>query len=742
MRLQRSLCQAHPSRHFNWARLAAGAWVMLVVVMFGPAAAWAQPDVGTASPITEAWSRLESEELGLAERTAAATQLLEMRDREATGALSLALTSRQSRVGWRAVIQSVATYPDDPPKELASPLIGLLGQVDKTLVEDLAAALGRFDDSDVIKELTKIAKDDDAPEAKRCGAVLTLGHDRTTDTAKTLMELTDPSEPELVQQAAFKALGVLTALDHYDGDRQAWETWWDDNKGLWAKEWTQHLLENFERREARRSARDHQIEDKLLESQRALYKANSPADKPAVLVYMLRDPLTPIRRLGIELAHQRLLDDLPFEEPLRTALRGRLSDQAPDIRKDAAVILYKLADAQAAELVANKLGEEREQVSSVISAYLTLIARLPQPVAIDPSVDFLNDEALRAPAAAALAAAFDAGLMKKSQLNRAAKLVRKYLDDELPPSPQVITLTGKIGNKSDWERIAEWVDSPNDAVKRAAAQAWADSDRPLNHLADRVTDPEIQPILIAAAARRGDGPYTLRILTTNRPQRESSAAAWRKALVAMASRVSSDSVMETVRALAAQDDPPQLRLDILTSALNREQADTLSTRGRLELLLSRGELLVEAGDPSGALTDLMTVSASESDLNEAQRDRLGRGQIRASLMIGQIDEAFSVARKILGPAPGRGISPTDDRIIDEFLQTAERLREKDQKDAVARIATGLRALLEPAIKPEVGGQLRVLEAWVKGSQAPAPTLTNADEPEGDVPETGEETATE
>jgi len=704
--------------------------VALLVCVLLPAGSFAQPTA--SSPITEAWSRLTSDSLGLAERSAAATELLEMRDDEATGALSLALTTKQSRVGWRAVIQAVSTFPDDPPRQLAQPLIGLLGHVDEGLALDLAAALGRYDQSEVIKQLGKIAQDRNEPIARRCGAVLALGHNRTTQTAGLLMALTDPGQPEQVQQSAFKALGILTALDHYDADRQAWESWWAKNKGLWAKEWTQHLLKNFERREARRRALDHQLEDKLLESQRALYQANSPEGRPDVLVYMLRDPLVPIRQLGMDLTRQRLLDDLTFDEPLREALRGRLTDPVPSIRAEAAEHLRDLSDTKAAELIAARLGEEREQVASVLSAYLRMMARLPQALAVDPSIDLLNDQALRADAAAALAAAFDAGLMKKSQVNRAAKLVRKYVQDGRPPAPQVITLMGKVGNKDDWKRIAQWVDDSDTTVKQAAAQAWADSDHPLNLLADRVDDPVIQPILIAAATRRGDQAYTLSILTTNRPQR--GVEAWRRALVALSSRVPADSVLATARHLAELGEPPQLRLEVLSAAIDRPAETALKPAERLELLLARGEARLGAGDPGASLADFQAVAASESDLSATQKDRLGRGLIRAYLLVGQTDQAFDLAAKLLGPKD-RGVSPTDDRIVEQFIQTARRFRRENRKDEVAKICRELRNLLKPAIKPEVGQQLALLEAWVNGSINTTPPLTAAQEPGTDTTDT-------
>ena len=703
-------------------RRSAGPLVLTALILFTLTAlpvpqVCAQFTPPTSSPVTDAWTRLTSESLGLAERAAAATELLKMDSDEANSAIALALSTQQSRIGWRAVIQAVATFPDDPPKDLAQPLISLLGQTDDSLTDDLAAALGRFDQSDVIRQLSHIADSSSEPIPRRCGAILALGYDRTKNTAGVLMKLTDPSQPEPVQLAAFKALGNLTALDQYDADRQAWDNWWHDNKGLWDKEWTEHILENFERRESRRRARDHQIEDELLKSQRALYQANSPQGRPGVLIYMLDRPLLPIRQLGMDLSRQRLLDDLPFDEPLREALRARLTDDTPSIRADAALLLRDLSDQPAAELIAHRLGQEKEQTPSVLSAYLQAMAKLPQAEAVDPAVEFLNDEALRPDAAAALAAAFDAKLMSRSQINRAAKLARRYVVDGRPPEPQVITLMGKVGNRDDWKDIANWVDDADTAVKLAAANAWAESDRPLDLLADRIQDPVIEPILIAAATRRGSSTHTYSILTANRPDR--NAEPWRQALIAMSARVPAAAVLKTARQLADLGENAQLRLDILTASLLRPDADALSQADRIELTLTRGETSLFADDPASALSDFQAVTAQASELDDAQADRLGRGAIRAHLLVGQIDQAFDLARKLLDTEQ-RGIDPTDDRIVNQFIQTAQRFLRENRKAEVLQITSQLRDLLQPAISPEIGAQIDKLEDRAQSANASPP----------------------
>src|SRR5699024_1342539 len=106
------------------------------------------------------------------------------------------------------------------------------------------------------------------------------------------------------------------------------------------------------------------------------------------------------------------------------------------------------------------------------------------------------------------------------------------------------SLLARVGDDQDWQRIADWLDSPDAALKRAAATAWAASGRSLQVLADRAVDPIIEPIVIAAALRTGDDPWTLRSLVQHRPEQPQAAEAWEEALVAMSERVAPSVVYE------------------------------------------------------------------------------------------------------------------------------------------------------------------------------------------------------
>ena len=69
-----------------------------------------------------------------------------------------------------------------------------------------------------------------------------------------------------------------------------------------------------------------------------------------------------------------------------TRLEENLRYRTPEVLDRTFRAVRGLGDA--AQLIAARLGEEQEQVSSVLSAYLRVMARLPQPEAIDPAAEF------------------------------------------------------------------------------------------------------------------------------------------------------------------------------------------------------------------------------------------------------------------------------------------------------------------------------------------------------------------
>lgn len=712
------------------------AWATIAVLaglLIGPATLSAQSTVKTSDvPATaaEANLRLVDQSLPLSERRAAAMSLLNLDNRESRRVLASALNEGVNPTAWRAVAEAVAIHPYEPPDDLWEPMANLVLKAEGPIQAALAEALGRYDKEELIQKLFRVAGDQNAAIPMRRGAIAALGHQRTQKVTEFLINLTQINQPDAVQEAAFLALATLTGLDDYGHDRAAWLDWWGSARRWSHERWQERLLANLARRDVERRSQQQAIVDRLIESQRALYRTTASEDRPAVLAYMLGDALPAIRQLGVELSLQRLVDDRAFDEPLRQALRGRISDPEPDIRRRATLLLRDLADAPAADRVADRLARNEEQVVSVLRAYLLMMSRLPRPQAVEAQMQLLEEPTLIGEAAGALAASADAGLLDRKQAGNIVKRLRKLLETRPTPPAQVATLLGKVGDEEDWARIAQWIDSPDPSLKRAAAAAWAESSRSLQILADRMSDPIIEPIVIAAAIRQGDDPWTLRALAQHRPTQPQSAEAWEQALVAMARRVQPPVALETVQRLEVQGQSMGLLDRMLSAALSGGDgtaADAEAPGDLAPLRLKRAEIRLAAGNPAAALEDYNVVYRNQQNaapprrLSPEARARMNRGRVQAYLQVGQPDEAFSVARELIPADQGAHVS-TDDPIVDQFVEAARHYAQAGQGRQARQVIERLRGLLGPMVKPEVAQRIALVEAEIN-SRAPGETAT-------------------
>lgn len=678
--------------------------------------------------VAEAFLRLVDQDLTSVERRAAAMSLLNVNNRDSLRALQSILHEGVSPAAWRAVAEAVSIHPLEPPKELWQPMLALLLKADAATQPYLAEALGRYNHEDLIEKLTLIANDGKSNTGARRGAILALGHQRTAQNARTLVVLSDINQPDAVQDAAFQGLAILTGLDEYGRERAMWLDWWDTARKWDREKFQSRVMANLARRDVSRRGERIAIEERLLDSQRALYRTTNVDDRPAVLAYMLNDGLLVIRQLGIDLALQRLVDDLPFDEPLRQALRGRLDDSEPNIRRGAALLLRDLSDAAAADRVAGRLAGDEEQVVGVLRAYLLLVTRLPREQAIDPAIKLLDEPTLRGEAAGALASAVDARLLDKKQPEAVVKQLRKVLQNQPVPPAQLATLLGKVGEEEDWAKIAAWIDSPDPALKRAAAQAWAESNRSLQILGERVSDPIIEPIVVSAAIRRGNDPWTLRSLAQNRPDQAQQVEPWESALVAMSGRVEPPVVLETVQRLEVQGQAVPLLDRMLSAALERETNTKMPAEQRVPLLLKRAEMRLGAGKAPGALADYDAALAAQgglpstAKLSSEAKDRMSRGRIQAYLQIGEPDKAFEVAQALI-KKPGYGVPSTDDPVVEQFLEAARTYAHAGQKDEGRQVLRKLRTVLGGALKPEVAQRMSILDVEITNMRDPAETAT-------------------
>lgn len=673
-------------------------------------------------PVREAYGRLIGPNQSLSDREFAATTLLNLQsagNEEAGRALRSALSPSQRQEAWQGVLQAVIKRPKPPSMDLAPPLLALLGQAEGQTRLELGAALRRFDDPRVVQQLVSIAANKRLPPAARAEAATMLGYTRTRPIAATLVGLLEQDEPALVQSAAHEALTYLSGRDDIEASRYAWGRWLEGVVRLDEAQWQQALLENVTRRQATRGVSTTQLEDRLVRSVRNDYLTAAESDRPAVLVDMLNESIPSIRALGVELAAERLLSGGEFDGPLRSALRDRLGDPEPAVRRQVTLLLRDLGDRAAAEEVAQSLAETRESVPGVLQAQLRLMERMPRREAVEAAYLLLSDATVRGDAAAALTAMADADLLERKDRDRALSRLRANLR-RLQPTPAEVLLMGRVGEKEDWERIGAWLGDPNPAIRQAAAEAWAASGRSLEPLARRSNDAAVQPTLLAAAAARGDDAATMRLLAANKPERRQAVEAWRGALTAMAGRVEPVEVLRTVAELEAAGEGEDLREAMLTAAVEtRSRAGRLDA-GAIDPLMARAKLRLDTGNPTLAIIDYERLGPYAAGLSASQRERYERGRIDAYLTVNQVEEAFVAARSLLGT---KGAGASRDPVLDLFLDKARERARAGRDDEAASILTNLRRLLGPRMEPEIAQRIALLEARLE--RVPGTAVTEA-----------------
>ncbi len=661
--------------------------------------------------VAERYESLAGSASYLDQRTVAAQALLEQSNDAALEVLAWALEPSRSSDINQAVLQAMFASPAEPSEALWWPLLKRIDSLPPSLTASFALATSRFEGKPYAEQLTRIAQDPSRSVVARINAAASLGQRRTKPSAQTLLDLTDARQPPALRDASFAALGTLTGRTDLGADAAAWSRWWEQAKGLNAADWERQLRENLVRREATADITSDQLVDRLRELNTTLYRLARAEDKPRVLTDLLGESLLPLRELGVSLAEQRLASGGDFDEALRAKLREVLVAEPAELRRRVATLLRDLSDGPAADRVARRLADEAEHVTSVQAAYLLLLERSPRAIAVAPAQAFLRDSALQSQAAAALASAARAGLLQENQKRSVLRDLRSLLEQNgQNPPPSVVTLTGQVGQEAEFERIANWLDHPEPAVRRAAAQAWADSRLSLVILAERADDPIIQPIAITAARQRGINPQTLRTLAIFPPAAGTAAReAWVEALIAMAARVEPDQALAAARALPVETLAGP-REAVLTAALDAAPLGQQPTAAYLAMLLDRAELRLLTDRPKLAALDFEGLVPRRPQLTVEQRERLDRGLVTALLQTDQLVKAFGVARRLYEGPNGQLIQPApDDPVIDLFVSAAESHVEAGRNTQARRLLEELRMLLGPSMKPDLAVRIGNVE---------------------------------
>lgn len=710
----------------------------LLIVMLGcPASLRASrplsevaPDLSTRAlehaDSTTRWllNTLRDSEIETSRRLAAARLLLESNLPGAQAQLRLDLATWPDPQVRQIILQALA-LSNPPPLSFADLLLEML-RSDPQPPPELSQALGRYADPVVLAQLSDLALDSNANLSARVGAVRALAWHRSQTVVGLLIQLIEPGQPPVLRQTAFEALSGLTGISDLGQDTAAWQRWWQQNRNLPVEIWQQRIMENLERSRYAAETYTQRLQQRLSETSRQLYRSLAPEQQVELLISFLNDPLEALRQLGLELTAERLAGapTAGLPEGVVRALIARFEDPVPALRRRAALLLRDAGSGAAADRAAEILQSGQETRPELIQAYLLLLTRLPRAAAVQRAVEFLENPFLVSEAADFLRAADEGGLLLASQRQEVLVRLRRVLEDPGKLTPACVGLLGRVGQEEDWRRIREWLKHEDAAIRKASAQTWARSDRPLDVLLEAGWEAQIRPIILDAAVRRGWEPGLLLGLIEIQPEGESEGDLWRRAVVAVAGRAPGWAVLKAQEALARKGQQVQVRLQLITAALERWLPAGASGQRELrlekeegavvaELLLARAGIYMERGEAAAALSDCKHIDELGLGVNSDQRERQVLLMVEAGIKLGEDEVILQGVENWLRV-------PSGERSDSRLERLAQMLAERAEQHIQAKEEPKARELINLAAKLPLEGlsgtlveHIRQLEAQLK-----------------------------
>lgn len=589
---------------------------------------------------------LRDENLEL-ERRRRAAQILLLRDWPvATHALKLDLL-RTGEVGTRRAVAQAIAAVDLPDEQLIEPLMNLLGAEEEPLRRDVAAALGRFSDAEVVDRLMAIARQGGESQEERLGAIAALAQHRQREVVELLLELVEPGD-WTVRSAAFDALARLSGVHTLGNDAEAWRQWWRRAEQLEPEQWHGSLLQNFSNRKAELARQLEVTAERLVSAHNRLYDAAAESSRPGMLEQMLNDPMEELRLLALRLIERRVLNAQPVGPEVRQGMRQLLDDPRAAVRIKSAMVLETLADAEAAELATDLLLAERSR--EVQAAYLALMGRVPRQEAVEPALWLLRQERAQASAADCLRAAFDEGLMSERQIERARDVVRRHFEERETAERAMLRLLSRIGQEQDLEVLVTHLRHEDGSLRTAAARGFRQSQWPLEPLMEVLGESDLAPLVIEVAERRGQEVATVEHLLEHEPDSDNGdlGEAWGQALEAIAGRLDQSAVVELDdRITAMERDGLHERLLLAAADLDDGDWESNGTGRRAEAALRLGRLYVQREQFAEAEAVYEGLASRRGALTEEHRRRLPLERTRTMLRAGAVEEAAELNAALL-----------------------------------------------------------------------------------------------
>jgi hypothetical protein len=660
---------------------------------------------------------IHNKKIDMGDRQKAVELLLKKGWADVIHALSKDLKVGAERTTQQVIARAVAGARISAPPQFAPLMIELLSVEDVLLRQDIAPALAQYDDVAILRELRKRADDEARKVPVRVGAIHALGEYRQKKVVRQLTILMAPERDKPIRDAALAALRQLTGREFVDLEEVA--GWWDDTKFLSDARWLAMLVKELGREKAEANRKLLEVIKSFKKSLTRNFDLAAEAERPVILMDMLRSEFSAVRVHGLEMIRDRVARlNKPISPELHKEMLLRLADRDASVRATSAVVFELRSDEAAARVVSGLLPKEIDP--EVQTRYLKLLARVPkaQAAAVKIAMELLAKKAVREAAADLLISAANGRQLSKEQAVAVQTRARNALTDAAIPDPAMLRLIGKFGTADDADLIVRHLhDRYKQPVREAALHALDQELWPVHPVLTQLGDAALGPLALDVVARRGRDQVAMVALLNLLPKAQANKARLEEAVLAVAVRLTSaDDVIVVDAHMIKQKTSPTLHekaLHAIASSVIAEGSPApkvepwhATAAVRLLALHIRQLEITKAKQVRERIN-------ARGPLGEAQQNQFFVLDVSYRLESSTTPaDAAALTRKLLGDAKGPGAEP----LMDVWLSAIRRrIAAKAPGKATAMAVEG-RKIFAAKVKAE---QLKQFDAALLPPKTPA-----------------------
>lgn len=275
---------------------------------------------------------------------------------QAAEALKQFLSDSSNRPAQIAIAQAIARHGSDQAM-FVDPLLAMLTGSESS-VRDVAgralAACRTCGGTDRLMEISASAKHD---KAVRLVAIASLHRVLDKQVVDSLIRLLDDDEPA-IRIAASDALGKLTNIRAFGASRTQWKQWWQQNMNKDRTQWLADLADSLGQSKAALEVENARLRTRLAKGMIDLFTATPAAQRDAMLIGFLKDPLADVRLVGLELLGRSIDGGAAASSELCQQVKMLLTDTDEPVRQESAKVLAVTGDAEAMNFLVERLKVE------------------------------------------------------------------------------------------------------------------------------------------------------------------------------------------------------------------------------------------------------------------------------------------------------------------------------------------------------------------------------------------------